>query len=100
MPALLHARANLASVMMAAAVGPLHGYEANRDPMLGVMQIHRDAVEQIDPVCPDYLKDTARDVWEEVLHQGRRYGFSNAQASVLAPTGTISFLMDCDTTGI
>jgi ribonucleoside-diphosphate reductase alpha chain len=100
MTALLHGAANLASVELAAAVGPFDGYEANRDPMLGVMQMHRDAVEQIDPACPDYLKDAARDVWDEVLDQGRRYGFRNAQATVLAPTGTISFLMDCDTTGI
>ena len=100
MTALLHGAANLASVELAAAVGPFDGYEVNSDPMLGVMQMHRDAVEQIDPACPEYLKDAARNVWDEVLDQGRRYGFRNAQATVLAPTGTISFLMDCDTTGI
>jgi ribonucleoside-diphosphate reductase alpha chain len=100
MTALLHGAANLASVELAAAVGPFEGYEVNRDPMLGVMQMHRDAVEQIDPACPEYLMGAARNVWDEVLQQGRRYGFRNAQATVLAPTGTISFLMDCDTTGI
>jgi ribonucleoside-diphosphate reductase alpha chain len=98
--ALLHGAGNLASVELAAAVGPFDGYEANRDPMLGVMQMHRDAVEQIDPACPEYLRDAARALWNEVLEQGRRFGFRNAQATVLAPTGTISFLMDCDTTGI
>jgi ribonucleoside-diphosphate reductase alpha chain len=62
--------------------------------------MHRDAVEKIDPACPDYLKTASRIVWDEVLSNGRLYGFRNAQATVLAPTGTISFLMDCDTTGI
>ncbi len=68
--------------------------------MLGVMQMHRDAVEKIDDACPAYLKDASRDLWDQVLDNGRRFGFRNAQATVLAPTGTISFLMDCDTTGI
>ncbi len=68
--------------------------------MLGVMQKHRDAVEAIDPQCPAYLKDAARQLWDEVLAYGRQHGYRNAQATVLAPTGTISFLMDCDTTGI
>ena len=68
--------------------------------MLDVMQMHRDAVETIDDACPAYLKDAARQLWDEVLAAGRECGFRNAQATVLAPTGTISFLMDCDTTGI
>src|SRR5262249_14452531 len=63
-------------------------------------QMHRDAVEEIDPACPAYLKKAARTLWDQVLASGRRDGFRNAQATVLAPTGTISFLMDCDTTGI
>src|SRR5207247_3521643 len=50
--------------------------------------------------CPKYLKDAARNVWDDVLESGRVHGYRNAQATVLAPTGTISFLMDCDTTGI
>ncbi|MFM7077346.1 MAG: vitamin B12-dependent ribonucleotide reductase, partial [Planctomycetaceae bacterium] len=98
--AILHGAANRTSTELAAAVGPFEGYAANRDPMIGVMQMHRDAVEKIDPACPAALKDAARRVWDEVLEQGRRHGFRNAQATVLAPTGTISFLMDCDTTGI
>ncbi len=98
--ALLHGAANLTSAELAAAVGPFDGFDANRDPMLGVMQMHRDAVEQINDICPTYLKDAARQVWDDVLISGARYGFRNAQATVLAPTGTISFLMDCDTTGI
>jgi ribonucleoside-diphosphate reductase alpha chain len=100
MTALLHGAGNLASVELAAAVGPFDGYAENREPMLRVMQMHRDAVEKIDPACPDYLKTASRIVWDEVLSNGRLYGFRNAQATVLAPTGTISFLMDCDTTGI
>jgi ribonucleoside-diphosphate reductase alpha chain len=98
--AILHGAANLASAEMAAAVGPFEGYAENREPMLRVMQMHRDAVETIDPQGPEYLQRDARRIWDEVLQTGRRHGFRNAQATVLAPTGTISFLMDCDTTGI
>ncbi len=100
MTALLHGAANLASAELAAAVGPFAGYAINREPMLHVMQMHRDEVEKIDPACPAYLKQAARSLWDRVLENGRRHGFRNAQATVLAPTGTISFLMDCDTTGI
>ncbi len=98
--ALLHGAANLTSAELAAAVGPFDGFAPNRDPMLRVMQMHRDAVEEIDEACPDYLKQAAAKLWDEVLTAGRRHGYRNAQATVLAPTGTISFLMDCDTTGI
>src|SRR4029079_11532419 len=58
------------------------------------------AVEQINPAGPEYLKDATRKLWDEVLALGKRFGYRNAQATVLAPTGTISFMMDCDTTGI
>ena len=64
------------------------------------MQMHRDAVEQIDPACPAYLAHAARRLWDECWRRGRRHGYRNAQATVLAPTGTIAFMMDCDTTGI
>ena len=100
MTALLHGAANLTSSELAEAVGPFDGYEENREPFLRVMQMHRDAVEEINAECPDYLRDAARRVWDEVLAAGRVHGFRNAQATVLAPTGTISFMMDCDTTGI
>jgi ribonucleoside-diphosphate reductase alpha chain len=100
MTALLHGSANLTSAELAAAVGPFDGFAENREPMLGVMQMHRDAVEQIDDACPLYLKQAARSLWDDVLISGHQHGFRNAQATVLAPTGTISFLMDCDTTGI
>jgi ribonucleoside-diphosphate reductase alpha chain len=98
--AILHGAANRASAELAAAVGPFEGFAANREPMLHVMQMHRSAVDSIDPSCPRYLHDAARKVWDDVLVAGRQHGFRNAQATVLAPTGTISFLMDCDTTGI
>ncbi|NBX31018.1 vitamin B12-dependent ribonucleotide reductase, partial [bacterium] len=98
--AILHGAANRTSAELAAAVGPFEGFAANREPMLGVMQMHRNAVEKIDTSCPAYLHDAARRIWDDVLAGGRRFGYRNAQATVLAPTGTISFLMDCDTTGI
>jgi ribonucleoside-diphosphate reductase alpha chain len=98
--AILHGTANRTSAELAAAVGPFEGFAANREPMLNVMQMHRDAVEKIDPTCPKYLHDAARRIWDDVLAGGRQHGYRNAQATVLAPTGTISFLMDCDTTGI
>ncbi len=98
--AILHGTANWTSAELAAAVGPFEGFAANREPMLSVMQMHRSAVDQIHSSCPTYLRDAARKVWDEVLEQGKRHGYRNAQATVLAPTGTISFLMDCDTTGI
>jgi ribonucleoside-diphosphate reductase alpha chain len=98
--ALLHGAANLASSELAEAVGPFDEYEKNSEPMLRVMQMHRDAADEIDPNCPPYLQQAARQVWDEVLAAGVVHGFRNAQATVLAPTGTISFMMDCDTTGI
>jgi ribonucleoside-diphosphate reductase alpha chain len=97
--ALLHGSACHASTELAAAVGPFDDYEINRDAMLHVMEMHWQKVEEIKG-CPKYLQDAARDVWDAVLAHGKRHGFRNAQATVLAPTGTISFMMDCDTTGI
>ncbi len=97
---LLHGAANLASAEMAGVVGSFDGYEKNREPMQNVMRMHRDAVEGIDDSGPAYLKDAARNLWDKVIELGDRYGYRNAQATVLAPTGTISFMMDCDTTGI
>ena len=98
--AILHGEANRTSTELAAAVGPFDGYEENRDPFLRVMRMHRDEVERVDDAGPAYLKRAARKIWDDVLEQGERRGFRNAQATVLAPTGTISFMMDCDTTGI
>ena len=98
--ALLHGAANLTSAEMAGVVGPFAEFEENAEPMMRVMQMHRNAVEQIDDHGPRYLKDAAREIWDRVLETGRKHGFRNAQSTVLAPTGTISFMMDCDTTGI
>ena len=73
----------------------------NVESMSGVMQLHRDAVEEIQPSEDfGYLKEAARDCWEAALAKGDQHGYRNAQVTVLAPTGTIAFLMDCDTTGV
>ena len=98
--ALLHGAAFRASAEMSRAVGPFGGYRENEEPFLRVMKMHRDAVSGIDEAGPAVLKEAAQNLWDEVIRQGRKYGFRNAQATVLAPTGTISFMMDCDTTGI
>ena len=98
--ALLHGTANMTSAEMAGVVGPFAEYEKNKVPMQRVMRMHRDAVEEIDDAGPAYLKQAAQSLWDKVIELGDRYGYRNAQATVLAPTGTISFMMDCDTTGI
>ncbi|HUA68202.1 MAG TPA: vitamin B12-dependent ribonucleotide reductase, partial [Candidatus Saccharimonadales bacterium] len=73
----------------------------NVESMLGVVQLHRDAVEEIHPSAEfGYLKDEARHCWNRALARGKDVGYRNAQVTVLAPTGTIAFLMDCDTTGV
>jgi ribonucleoside-diphosphate reductase alpha chain len=89
------------SAQMARVKGAFNGYSENRDSMLRVMQMHRDAVNDIDSeVCPLSLINAAKDDWDTAIELGRQYGYRNAQATVLAPTGTIGLLMDCDTTGI
>jgi ribonucleoside-diphosphate reductase alpha chain len=81
--------------------GPFSGYDANRDAFLRVMRKHRDAVGEINPkVVPADLHGAARQTWEEAVELGEDFGYRNAQATVLAPTGTIGFMMDCDTTGV
>jgi len=77
------------------------GYAKNREPFLEVMRMHRAAVEDIDSkLVPKDLLAAARKSWDDAIEKGDKYGYRNAQATVLAPTGTIGFLMDCDTTGI
>jgi ribonucleoside-diphosphate reductase alpha chain len=102
------------SAEIAANIGAFPGYrdarcahvstplaKDNVESMLGVIQQHRDAVEKIQPSREfNYLKDEARKTWEGALAKGRQHGYRNAQVTVLAPTGTIAFLMDCDTTGV
>jgi ribonucleoside-diphosphate reductase alpha chain len=98
--ALLTGQGYLTSSRIASYMGPFAGYADNAEPMLRVMRMHRDAVDRIDYACPDYLRQAAGQVWDECVDSGREYGYRNAQATVLAPTGTIAFMMDCDTTGI
>ena len=98
--ALLHGEANRTSAEMAGVVGPFDGYSNNEKAMLNVMQMHREEADKINDEGPAELKQAAQELWDNVLDIGARYGFRNAQATVLAPTGTISFMMDCDTTGI
>jgi ribonucleoside-diphosphate reductase alpha chain len=81
--------------------GPFAGYEKNREPFLRVMRKHRAALKDIDRThVPKDLFEAAKSVWDEVIELGEQHGFRNAQATVLAPTGTIGFMMDCDTTGV
>jgi ribonucleoside-diphosphate reductase alpha chain len=81
--------------------GPFAGYEDNREPFLRVMRKHRDAVKDINPKhVPADLYNAAKQSWDEAVELGEDFGYRNAQATVLAPTGTIGFMMDCDTTGV
>ena len=100
--ALMTGRAYRKSAEIAARMGPFEEYERNRQPMVRVMEKHRAAVGNIEDreTIADDLVDAARGAWDEALELGRDHGYRNAQATVLAPTGTISFLMDCDTTGV
>ncbi len=102
------------SAEIAANIGAFAGYrdarcagvektvaKDNVESMLGVIKLHRDAVEEIHPSEEfGYLKTEARKTWDGALAKGRQHGYRNAQVTVLAPTGTIAFLMDCDTTGV
>jgi len=100
--ALMTGRAYRRSAEVAALVGPYDGYARNRDAHNSVMRMHRDASYAVtDETCADgELLTAARRSWDEAVALGEQYGYRNAQATVLAPTGTISFLMDCDTTGV
>ncbi len=99
--ALMTGRAYRRSAEIAAAIGPYDEYELNREPHNEVMRMHRDASYEIPPELVEAgLLHAARHEWDEAVAFGEQYGYRNAQATVLAPTGTISFLMDCDTTGI
>src|SRR5271166_6564299 len=100
--ALMTGRAYRRSAEVAAALGPYEGYAINREAHNNVMRMHRDASYAIgEEACTDQgLLAAARRSWDEAVELGERGGYRNAQATVLAPTGTISFLMDCDTTGV
>src|ERR1700742_2521141 len=100
--ALMTGRAYRQSALIAAgATGPYEEYEKNREPHNGVMRMHRDAAYEVDSTgIKGDLLEAAQRSWDEAVELGEEHGYRNAQATVLAPTGTISFLMDCDTTGI
>jgi ribonucleoside-diphosphate reductase alpha chain len=100
--ALMTGRAYRRSAEVAGALGPYERYAENREEHNAVMRMHRDAAHAIaDETCADgELLAAARRSWDEAVELGERVGYRNAQATVLAPTGTISFLMDCDTTGV
>ncbi len=100
--ALMTGRAYRQSALIAAgATGPYEEYAKNREPHNGVMRMHRDASYEIDATgIKGDLLGAAQRSWDEAVELGEEHGYRNAQATVLAPTGTISFLMDCDTTGI
>ena len=89
------------SAEIAAAMGPFARYKANREPFLEVIEMHRDAAYAVAPsgVQSDLMK-AARKSWDDALELGQEHGYKNGQVTVLAPTGTIAFMMDCDTTGV
>src|SRR3954469_20579009 len=111
-PGLMPGRAYRKSAEIAGRMGPFAGYKPNAAAMIGVMAQHRAAVGNIQAadvipadllgaaVCRAALRGACRQVWDDVLNLGEVHGYRNAQATVLAPTGTISFMMDCDTTGV
>lgn len=98
--AIMHGQAYLTSSEHAANLGAFEGFALNREPMLNVMEMHRDAISEIDPSAPADLVAEARKIWDACIESGRSHGYRNSQVTVIAPTGTIAFMMDCDTTGI
>lgn len=99
--ALMTGQAYLQSARLAEEIGPFSGYAKNSTPMLKVIDKHRSYAYKLDPaLVPLDLLSDARKAWDEALLLGQAAGYRNSQASVLAPTGTIAFMMDCDTTGV
>ena len=114
--AVLTGRSYEISAEMADAYGPFPRYEYNKDDMLRVIRNHRRAAYNVPDaeyekleiapvgldsnVCPDYLTNAAQKAWDMALEKGEKFGYRNAQVSVIAPTGTIGLVMDCDTTGV
>jgi ribonucleoside-diphosphate reductase alpha chain len=89
------------SARVAEVMGTFDGYDPNADAMLRVMRKHRAAADEIDPeLVPEAMLSAAKHAWDDAVALGELHGYRNAQASVLAPTGTIGLMMDCDTTGI
>ncbi|HEV2488716.1 MAG TPA: vitamin B12-dependent ribonucleotide reductase [Candidatus Acidoferrales bacterium] len=99
--ALMTGEAYAQSARVAERMGPFPGYAKNREPMLDVMRMHRDSLRPIkEENAGPQLVRAAREAWDTAVEQGEKFGYKNSQVSVLAPTGTIGFMMDCDTTGI
>ncbi len=99
--AILSGHGYLTSAEIAKSIGTFSGYAKNRDSMLSVINMHRDAAYKIDATtCPSELFEAAREDWDICKEKGEIWGYRNSQISVIAPTGTIALLMDCDTTGI
>ena len=99
--ALMCGEAYAQSARVAERMGPFPGYAVNREPMLEVIRMHRDAMRGIKPDHVQHeLYMGAQEAWDEALELGEKHGYKNSQMTVLAPTGTIGFMMDCDTTGI
>ena len=99
--AIMCGKAYATSAEMASSKGAFNGFAKNREPMLKVMGMHREAAHQINrDHCPTALYKAACEEWDRAVQLGEQHGFRNAQATVLAPTGTIGLLMDCDTTGV
>lgn len=98
--AIMHGQAYLTSSEIAKHKGAFEGYELNKEPMINVVAKHYDAVNEIHDSCPEYLLESADEVLDDACCLGESHGYRNAQVTVLAPTGTIAFMMDCDTTGI
>lgn len=99
--ALMTGQAYTSSARIAAVKGAFAEYDRNSESMLDVIGMHRDAVKRINhALIPNNIYQAARQAWDKALEAGREHGFRNAQVTVLAPTGTIGFMMDCDTTGI
>ncbi len=100
--ALMTGRAYRKSAEIASRMGPFAGYRPNAAAMIGVIAKHRAALGNIEGTgtVPNDLLSGARQAWDDALNLGEVHGYRNAQATVLAPTGTISFMMDCDTTGV
>jgi ribonucleoside-diphosphate reductase alpha chain len=99
--AIMTGQAYATSAEIARVVGPFKGFAKNREPMMGVIRRHRDMLGGINPdMVPTHLLKNAWKLWDEAIEKGERWGFRHAQVTLLAPTGTIAFMMDCDTTGI
>jgi len=97
---MMTAEAYLQSTRLSEKLGPFQEYEKNKDSMLEVIEMHKKAAKQLPKINGlEAIVDKTNKIWEEALERGKKYGYRNAQATVLAPTGTIGFLMGCDTTG-